>query len=177
VLLVNTRRIGLAAGVVTLLASGSYVFVYLYRWEWNRALVSGLIFVACEVALTTFLLNQRLRSTEARLDAMAAAQARDRQQLVRRRLEETAPGPRASFAWLTRPGQANVFVPVLLGAGLVLSALSWLVERLARATARPTLERSLAGRLGELAPPAHGFLEPVVDPVAVLRGPRPRGER
>ncbi|MPY95993.1 MAG: hypothetical protein GEV08_23930 [Acidimicrobiia bacterium] len=166
----NTRRIGLAVGVVTLLASGSYVFVYLYRWEWNRALVSGLIFLACEVALTTFLLNQRLRATEARLDTLVDV----RHDRVLRRLEETAPAPRASFAWLARPEHTNVFVPVLLGAGVVLSALAWLVERVARVTARPTLERSLAGRLGELAPPAHGFLDPVVDPVALLRAPLPR---
>lgn len=167
----TTRRIGLAAGLLTLLASGGYVFVYLYRWEWNRALVSGLIFVASEVALTTFLLNQRLRDTEAKLDALAG----DRQARVRQRLEETAPPPRAGFAWLGGGERMNVFVPVLLGAGVVLSALAWLVERVARATARPTLERRLAGRLGELAPPAHGFLEPAIDPVALLRGPRPRG--
>jgi hypothetical protein len=166
----TTRRIGLAAGVLTLLASGGYVFVYLYRWEWNRALVSGLIFVASEVALTSFLLSQRLRTTEAKLDALVG----DRRTRVLQRLEETAPPPRAGFAWLARPERMNVFVPVLLGAGVVLSALAWLVERVARATARPTMERHLAGRLGELAPPRHGFLEPATDPVALLRGPVPR---
>ena len=30
---------------------GAYVFVYLYRWEWNRALFAGVLFVAAEVAL------------------------------------------------------------------------------------------------------------------------------
>lgn len=171
--LLTTRRIGLAAGMLTLMASGGYVFVYLYRWEWNRALVSGLIFVASEVALTSFLLSQRLRTTEAKLDALAG----DRSSRALRRLEETAPPARAGFAWLARAERTNVFVPVLLGAGVMLSALAWLVERLARATARPTLERRLAGRLGELAPPAHGFLEPATDPLAVLRGPLPRNER
>ena len=47
----NARKIGILAAVVTLLASGAYVFVYLYRWEWNRAQVSAAIFVAAEVGL------------------------------------------------------------------------------------------------------------------------------
>ena len=33
----NARRLGKLAALVTLAASGAYVFIYLYRWEWNRA--------------------------------------------------------------------------------------------------------------------------------------------
>ncbi len=52
-----------------------------------------------------------------------------------------------------------MFVPVLLGAGVVLSALAWVVERLARVTAGAALERGLAVRLAVLSLPP----EPLVD--------------
>ena len=42
----NARRLGMLATIAVMAASGSYVFVYLYRWEWNRALISAAIFVA-----------------------------------------------------------------------------------------------------------------------------------
>ena len=45
----NARKIGLLGALATLVASGAYVFVYLYRWEWNRAQVSAAIFIAAEV--------------------------------------------------------------------------------------------------------------------------------
>ena len=34
-----TRIIRTLLGGITLAASGAYKFVYLYRWEWNRALM------------------------------------------------------------------------------------------------------------------------------------------
>ena len=37
--------------VGVLVASGGYVLVYLYRWEWNRALMAGVFFLAAEIAL------------------------------------------------------------------------------------------------------------------------------
>lgn len=46
-----------------------------------------------------------------------------------------------------------MFVPVLLGAGVVLSGVAWLVERAARIAAGRQMERGLAVRLGSLAPP------------------------
>jgi hypothetical protein len=168
----TARRIGNLIAAVTLLATGSYVFVYLYRWEWNRALVSGILFVATEVAVVGWRLGDRLRATERRLADLAVAQ----QELRRQRLHESAPEPRVSFKWLVKPGQMNVFVPVLMGAGVVLSAIAWAVERLARATAGPVAERSLAGRLATVSVPANGFLHHD-DPVAQLRGPIVRSHR
>lgn len=52
----SARLLGLAVGLTTLIASGTYVFIYLNRWEWNRAIISGVIFVAAEVALATVFL-------------------------------------------------------------------------------------------------------------------------
>ena len=58
-----------------------------------------------------------------------------------------------------------MFVPVLLGAGVVLSGLAWIVDRIARLTAVPSMERGLARRLTTLQPPAGGLLgEAPVDP-------------
>jgi hypothetical protein len=166
------RRAGWAVAGLTLAASGSYVFVYLYRWEWNRALMSSALFIAAEVALVAMVLGRRLAGIERRLDERGPGQRgvgeRDR---VVARLRETSPPPKVKFEWLSRPDQMNVFVPVLLGAGVLLSGLAWVVERLARATARPMAERHLAGRLHHLRLPANGFLDPGHDPFAALRGP------
>lgn len=149
------RKIALAALVVVMAAAGWYVFVYLYRWEWNRALVSGVIFLAAEVALIGALVLSRLAALGRREPA---------DERVVRRLRDAAPEPAKPFAWLGR-SQTNVFVPVLLGAGVVLSGLAWIVDRVARLTAVPSMERGLARRLTTLQPPPGGLLgEPPIDP-------------
>jgi hypothetical protein len=74
-------------------------------------------------------------------------------------VREAAPPARPVFAWLA-PDRTGVFLPILLGAGVLASALAWMVEGLARATARPVLEHRLAARLGTLALPAGGLLGP-----------------
>ena len=65
-----TRIIRTLLGGITLAASGAYTFVYLYRWEWNRALMSAAIFIAAEVAVMGSLLAQRLKVVSERLDAV-----------------------------------------------------------------------------------------------------------
>ena len=141
------RRIGAAALLTVMVAAGWYVFVYLYRWEWNRALVSGIIFLAAEIALLGALVLERLAQLKRRLARLDAAPNGER---VLRRLRERAPAPASPFAWLERQ-QPNVFVPVLLGAGVVLSAVAWVVDRLARLIAVPTMERGLARKLDHAA--------------------------
>jgi hypothetical protein len=166
----NARRLGAVAAAVTLLASGAYFFVYLYRWEWNRAQVSAVIFLAAEIGIVGWLVSDRLRRVERRLDRATSDDAERRLRVLR----EHAPAPRVTFEWLTRSDRSSVFVPVLLGAGAVLSMLAWVVERLSRATAGRVAERGLALRLGALEPPAGGLLDhdDDNDPLAVLRGPR-----
>ena len=44
-------RIASLFGVVVMAATALYFFVYLWRWEWNRALIAGVLFVAAEVAM------------------------------------------------------------------------------------------------------------------------------
>ena len=151
----TARRIGLAALLVVMAAAGWYVFVYLYRWEWNRAVVSGVIFLAAEIALVGTLVLEKLSASERR---------RPVDEHVVARIREHRPEPAKPFAWLD-PSQMNVFVPVLLGAGVVLSGLAWFVDRIARLTAGRGMERGLARGLGGLQPPPGGLLgEPPIDP-------------
>jgi hypothetical protein len=163
----NARFIRSVLGGVTLAASGAYTFVYLYRWEWNRALMSAAIFVAAEVAVMGSVLAERLKAINKRLDARDDDAHRQRADRIR----ETAPPARISFDWLARPQHMNVFVPVLMGAGVLMSGLAWIVERVARATVRPVAERGLAAQLDGLALPATGFLAGHEEPVDLLRGP------
>jgi hypothetical protein len=153
----TARRLGLLTALVTMGGAGWYVFVYLYRWEWNRALISGVIFLAAEIGLMTSLVITRLARIERRLDERDPRQPPDPAVLAR--LHESAPPPREPFAWLGKSSQElSVFVPVLLGAGVVLSGLAWVVERLARRLTGPSIERNLARRLNAIAVPARGFV-------------------
>jgi len=89
------RRVGLAALLIVLVGAGWYVFVYLYRWEWNRALVSGIIFLAAEVALLGALVLDRLEKLRRRLAQLDHGPNGER---VLRRLREHAPTPARPFA-------------------------------------------------------------------------------
>lgn len=163
----TARKLGQLAAFATLAASGAYVFVYLYRWEWNRAQVSAAIFVAAEVGLVGWLLADRLRRVEKRLELVTVDAETRRLSAIR----ATAPPPRVGFAWLARQDRMGVFIPVLLGAGALLSGVAWLVERFARVTAGRAAERGLAQQLASLDLPAGGLLDGGVDPLALLRGP------
>lgn len=178
----STRRLGTGLALVTLAGSGIYLFVYLYRWEWNRALIAGMFLLAAEMVLATTAVLNRLRAMEAAGVATAAAtpaRGTPRPQVLAR-LHEAAPPARDHFAWM-RPDaeRLGVFVPILMGAGFVLSGLAWVVERLARSTAGPALEHGLAGRLAVLSLPAEGLV-PVRsgggERLALLLGPS-RGAR
>jgi hypothetical protein len=117
-----------------LVVSGAYLLVYLYRWEWNRAVISGVFFIAAEIALATTLLLGELRR---RTDVMHGATARTITDLNARRVREP-------FGWLTRNDRLGVFIPVLLGAGVLLSALAYVVERVAGTFAGPAVDRRTA---------------------------------
>ncbi len=175
----TARRIGLLALIVTLGASGWYVFVYLYRWAWNRALISGVIFVAAELALIGTLVLERLSRLERKVnesERRLAGWAGRADPAVLDRVRESAPAPPEPFAWLTRrPNDMSVFVPVLLGAGVVFSALAWVVERVARVTARPAAEHNLARKLDSLALPPGGLLDPADQPPDLFSPLRPLG--
>jgi hypothetical protein len=163
----SPRRLVVAiVAAVTMLASGAYLFVYLYRWEWNRAMIAGIIFLATEVAVIGWQLNGRI--AEVRRDV-----ERNRAERIAGHLAQARNQPSTTFAWLSpRRAGTNVFVPILMGAGLILSGLAWLVERLARHTAGRWNDQSLARQLSKWSPPAAGFLDAADDPLRDLRGPQ-----
>ena len=148
----TSKRIAYAVLTVVLAASGTYMFVYLYRWEWNRTLIAGIFFVAAEIGLLGAAILERLKKMEGRLQE----QVKEPPALAH--IQDTAPEAKAGFKWLTSSEGTNVFVPVLMGAGFVVSGIAWLVERFAHATARPAMERGLAWRLAPLALPEGGFV-------------------
>jgi hypothetical protein len=152
-----------------LVASGAYVFIYLYRWQWNQVLVSGLFFVAAEIAVVASVLLRRLHAVEQRLDELQHRPAPAEAPAALEAIEASAPPPKDRFAWLSA-SRTSVFLPILLGAGVVLSGVAAVVERIAGATARPVLEHRLALRLQPLALPSGGLLRPAVAGT-VLPGP------
>lgn len=157
------------AGVV-LVVSGAYLLIYLYRWEWNRAIISGLFFVAAEVALASSMLLRRLQSLERSLGPAA-----EQPPTALSRLRATSVDRPNPFGWMDpRDGRLGVFVPVLLGAGAILSAVAYVVERVAEATALPAFDRHLASRLDTLAPPPGG-LRGDTDPARPDPPPRQHG--
>ncbi len=162
----NVRKAFVALiAFVTLAASGTYMFVYLYRWEWNRALISGVIFLAAEIAVIGWVLNSRVTDLGHRVDDM-------RTRRIAGHLDDARKTPSTAFEWLRADDRLGVFVPILMGAGLALSGVAWIVEKLGKATAGRANDQRLAANLSRLAPPAGGFLDDGGDPLRDLRGPR-----
>jgi hypothetical protein len=135
----------------TVAGTGGYVIVYLVRWEWHRALIAGVLFLAAEIALATVLL---LRAVHRAGQAPAEAPTEDR---LLEHIERARP-TRDHFAWLRPRDGAAVFIPVLLGAGVLVSGIAFVVERLAANTAGAALERGLARDLAGIAFPAGGLV-------------------
>ena len=161
------RRLSLAGVVAVLAASGAYALIYLFRWEWHRAIITALFFVAAEIGLGLALILRRLARLEQHLDELAKRPAPPAtvDPAVLARIQDAAPPARNPFAWLD-PGSPNlsVFLPFLLGIGALASGLAWVVEQVARKTTTPALERRLALRLAPLALPDGGLLGPALAP-------------
>ncbi len=146
-----SRRIGYLVGIATLVGSGVLLFLSLFRWEWNRTLIAGMFFIAAEIGVLAAVIIERLKKIESKI---ADGTNRD----VIEVLEENPSPPKDRFAWLSDGDNLGVFIPFLLGAGLVVSAVAWLVERVAHATATPVLDRRLAARLAPVVLPRAGLM-------------------
>lgn len=158
--------------VVVLVASGVYMLVYLYRWEWNRALISGLFFVAAEVALATTSLHRRMGRLERRLDQLPVPAPPSEAPASDEPGDAASTGP---FAWLEPGDRLSVFVPVLLGVGVILSALAYVVERIAAVSGSWGGTEDVVRRLEPLAvgsgdTSAGGLDRDLVRPSPVARG-------
>ncbi|MFD9905047.1 hypothetical protein [Streptomyces sp. NPDC059063] len=164
-------------GGLTAAAAASYSVVYLTRWEWQRALICGVLLLVVEGLLVCTVLLSRLGRLERRI-----ADSSLRTEEVWRRLQESRADDGVRFRWLEPHGSGGtqhtyVFVPVLMAAGALLSGIAWVVQKISAATARPGAERRLAGRLARLAAPSdelRGRAPELEDQEAV---PRPRAVR
>lgn len=149
------HRLGRLMSGVVLVASGSYVFIYLVRWEWNRALIAGLFFLAAELVLIADVLMVRFGALGSQIQE---DRAREQTAALAARLRRNRPDTPGPFAWLAPDrDRLNVLLPVLIGAGVVLSAVAYLVEQLSRVTAVPVAEHELARGLSTMALPPEGL--------------------
>ncbi|WP_405580797.1 hypothetical protein [Streptomyces sp. NBC_01092] len=169
------RKIAYVFGALAAAGAGTYLIVYLYRWQWQRAMICGVLLLIIEVMLFGLVTLGRLNRIEERLrDSDRRQRELDaRQEDVLTRLREPALAREETrFRWLEDPADRSyVFVPVLMVAGVVLSGLAWVVQRVASSTAKPA-ERRLAGRLAILAAPDPSAPDPSTsDPSARDRVP------
>jgi hypothetical protein len=145
------------AGIGTLLAGAFYMVVSLNRWEWNRALFFGLIVLIAEIALATGLVLRRLTRLQYELKSDPE---------VARILRETAPPSPDRFAWLReQSSHTSVFITFLVGGGVIISAIAWLVDRVASKTSSPAGEERLGRQISAISYPSGGLL---LDDVTVL---------
>jgi hypothetical protein len=153
------KTIAWLAGVGTLLAGAFYLVVSLNRWEWNRALFFGLIVLIAEVALATGLVLRRLGRLEHNLRRPVTDPS------VLQILTETRPR-RDRFAWMREStNELNVFITFIVGGGVLLSGIAWMVDRVASKTSSPAGEERLARQLDPISYPAGGLL---LDDITVL---------
>ena len=111
--------------VLVLGASGSYLLLYLARWEWQRAQIAGIFFLSSLVILTMTLVLRRLTAIEQRLGT--ATRPVGGGEALPSSLAGTE--PLQPFPWLGSDESTHVFLPVLLGFGVALSLLASLTER------------------------------------------------
>ncbi len=155
------KKLPWLVGIAAVIGCAGYVFVYLYRWEWHRALVMGIFLVAAEIPVATALVLRRVGSASHAGNAGHAsngARPPGPDPAVLARIQAAAPR-RAHFAWLDpRTGRTNVFITMFVGGGILISGLAWAIDRLASRTGGRRLEGDLAGRLGTIAFPAEGLI-------------------
>jgi hypothetical protein len=145
------------AGIATLIGAGAYMIVSLNRWEWNRALFFGLIVVIAEIALATGLVLRRLSHLQRRAHVDPE---------IAEIFRKTRPPSPDRFVWLQKSsGKLSVFITFVVGGGLILSGIAWVVDRVAARTSTPAGEERLAALLGPISYPRGGLL---VDDITVL---------
>ena len=115
--------VGRSVLVVALVASAWYAALSVYWWEWQRAFFYSLLFLACLVLLVFLVLRRRLDRLEEQVrtgPAVAGEPAGD----------DLPVAPPRTFPWLD-PGRTHVFIPLLVGFGVVVSLVAMAVERVA----------------------------------------------
>ncbi len=149
------RKLIVLVLVLTLIWAALLAGQALYDWEWSRAMWMTTAFVAVEVALIGVMVLGRLKQIIERLDREVEPDP------VRVRLVESRPIERDHFEWLREEmGRTNVFVTMIVGGGVILSGVLWVIDQVAQRTVTPGLEGRLARDLHSIAPPADGLVPP-----------------
>ena len=86
------RVLARTLAAIVLVASGTYILVYLWRWEWQRAIVSGVFFLAALVVVSTLVVLRRAFE----LDRLSRSQFFAHIEEARSRLRERRSGVRSS---------------------------------------------------------------------------------
>lgn len=133
-LLKVTARLLLLAVILT---AGAHTLLYVQRWQWARASLVGVAFVAALVIGATVLVMGRLDRLERRLVAAERAPARSAVPGPTPLDSDTVGGEAVpDFRWLAPPAQTHVFIPILLATGMVVSVIAAAVESVAVAVQR-----------------------------------------
>lgn len=129
-----SRLVGRVVLAGVTVVAGVQLILYIVWWEWVRASLAGVVFVACLVVAAAVVILDRIERLERRIREVGAT-ARPRNEIA----EPDAPSvlePAPDFRWLeaVKPTPTYVFVPLLLGLGVLVTLVSNVVERIARAT-------------------------------------------
>lgn len=145
------KKFGMTMLVLTALVAAGYTMYYFALWEWNRAMVTGMLLLAVEVALAVVFILRRLERLEPDRDGPAGGTTPDRPAI------STAQDATPAFAWLATPPPGGntygVFIPILMGSGLLVSAVTWLLQRVSERTADPRSARELPRSVQDIAFP------------------------
>lgn len=109
--------------VVSLVASAWYAALSVYWWEWQRAFFYSLLFLGCLVLLVFLLLRRRLDRLEEQVRTRTTGTGEPA-------ADDLPVAPSRTFPWLD-PGRTHVFVPLLVGFGVVVSLVAMAIERVA----------------------------------------------
>jgi hypothetical protein len=150
------KTIAWLAGIGTLVSGVIYMVISFNRWEWNRALFFGLVVLIAEVGLATGLVLRRLPPRGSSVVDPELVEI----------LRVSRPEPPDRFAWLRESVRhGNVFITFLVGGGVIVSTMAWLIDRLGARTAGRAGDHRLARRLAPISYPDGGLL---VDDVTAL---------
>lgn len=109
--------------VVSLVASAWYAAVSVYWWEWQRAFFYSLLFLGCLVLLVFLVLRRRLDRLEEQVRMPSTGTDGPSG-------DDLPVSPSRAFPWLD-PTRTHVFIPLLVGFGVVVSLVAMAVERVA----------------------------------------------
>ncbi|SEG70578.1 hypothetical protein SAMN04489712_109181 [Thermomonospora echinospora] len=160
------KRLVYAGLGAMVLFTGGYLVVYTARWEWQRALMAGELLLVSLLVVVAVAGADRLNRLERRIAELSKADAAPPEPFS---LPYGTPGVETpAFRWMRpEPDSYRVFIPVLLGAGIAVSGLAALVERIASSFGG----RGTARRLASLSVPSGGVLAGGPDPARPERSP------